>query len=46
MDAGGLEGLALADTLAVDLDAGVAKPVPPDDQMVATARNIGISFGD
>lgn len=26
--------------------AGVAKPVPKDNQMVKTARNIGISFGD
>ncbi len=26
--------------------AGVAKPVPMDDHMVSTARNIGISFGD
>ena len=26
--------------------AGVPKLVPPDHQMVQTARNIGISFGD
>ncbi len=26
--------------------AGVAKPVPPDHQMVKTAKNIGICFGD
>ena len=26
--------------------AGIAKPVPLDDQMISTARNIGISFGD
>ncbi len=26
--------------------AGVAKPVPEDDQMIVTARDIGISFGD
>ena len=26
--------------------AGVAKPVPPDHQMIVTAKNIGICFGD
>ena len=26
--------------------AGIAKPVPMDDPMISTARNIGISFGD
>lgn len=26
--------------------AGVPKLVPPDNTMITTARNIGISFGD
>ena len=26
--------------------AGISKLVPPDHQLISTARNIGISFGD
>lgn len=40
-----LKGNTISHNLLKDI-AGVPKQVPADDQMVATARMMGISFGD
>ena len=40
-----LKGNSITHNALKDI-AGVPKPVPADDQMIATARSIGISFGD
>ena len=40
-----LKGNSITHNALKDI-AGIAKPVPLDDQMISTARNIGISFGD
>ena len=40
-----LKGNTITHNLLKEI-AGVAKPVPEDDRMISTARNIGISFGN